>query len=112
VLVFYQLSQSSVFSQFLDTPEGRAKLLAGDSFDASVLSRRRLVVQPGETQRVVLDRVEGARYLGAVAGFYNIQTQDMSRLLPIVRETTGMLSWKKPKPQLVRFALGKSGFEQ
>lgn len=112
VLVLYQLSQSSVFAQFLETPEGKAKLLSGESFDPSVLARRRVVLQPGETQQVVVDRAEGAKYLGAVAGYYNVQTQDMSRLVPVVRETTGMLSWKKPKPQLVHYALGRNGFGQ
>lgn len=112
VIVFYQLSQSSVFSQFLDTPEGKAKLLSGDSFDASVVSRRKVVVQPGVAQTIVLDRIENARYLGVVAGYYNVQTRDMSRLVPVVRETTGMLSWKKPKPMFARFSLGRSGFEQ
>ena len=112
VLVLYQLSQSGVFSQFLETPEGKAKLLAGDSFDATVLARRRLVLQPGEAQQVILDRVDGAKYLGAVAGYYNEQPKDVSRVLPVARETTGMLSWKKPKPQTVHFSLGRTGFVQ
>jgi type VI secretion system VasD/TssJ family lipoprotein len=112
VLVLYQLTQSSVYAQFLDTPEGKSKLLAGESFDPSVLSRRRVVLQPGETQRIELDRMEGARYLAAVAGYYNVQTQDMSRVLPVVRETSGLPGFKKLKPQLVHLSLGKSGFAQ
>jgi type VI secretion system VasD/TssJ family lipoprotein len=110
VLVLYQLTHSSAFSQLLETPEGKAKLLAGEAFDGSVLSRRRVVVQPGATQQIVLDRIEGARHLAAVAGFYNAEAKDMGRLMPIVAQKSGALFWKKPKPLVMRLDLGDRGF--
>jgi hypothetical protein len=68
------------------------------------------VVQPGATQQIVLDRIEGARHLAAVAGFYNAEAKDMGRLMPIVAQKSGALFWKKPKPLVMRLDLGDRGF--
>lgn len=110
VLVFYQLSQATVFGQLAETPEGRMKLLEGEAFDPSVLSRRRAVVQPGEGQSFVMDRIEGARYAAVIGGFYSAAGQGAARVVPIVPRKSGMLLWKKPAPQVVELGLGSSGF--
>ncbi|MBI5016522.1 MAG: type VI secretion lipoprotein TssJ [Deltaproteobacteria bacterium] len=111
VLVLYQLSEPSVFRQMLESPEGRAKLLEAEAFDPTVLSRRRIIVQPGEAQDVVLDRMANARYLAAVGGFYSSDLQSSGRVVPVTAEKSGILFFSKPKPQLIRLELGKSGFE-
>lgn len=110
VAVFYQLSQSTVFSQLTETPEGRMKLLEGEAFDASVLARRRLVVQPGEVQNLAMDRIEGARYAAVIGGFYNATGPDASRLVAVVPRKSGLPFMKKPVPQVIDLGLGPSGF--
>lgn len=112
VLVVYQLSEPSVFSQMLETSEGTAKLLEAEAFDPTVLSRRRIVVQPGEAQDVVLDRMAGARYLAAVGGFYHSVAENSGRVVPVTAEKGGMLFWSKPKPQVIALRLGQNGFER
>jgi len=110
VLVLYQLSQSTVFGQLAETPEGRMKLLEGEAFDPSVLARRRVVVQPGESQSLVMDRIEGSRYAAAIGGFYNASGPGAARVFPVALKQTGMLLWKKPAPQVIELGLGANGF--
>lgn len=80
VVMLYQLSDPNIFNQMLETPESLSELLEGKRFDASVLSFRQVVVQPAEKKDIKLDRIEGARYVGVVGGFYNRQAKNFSRL--------------------------------
>ncbi|MBE0617854.1 MAG: type VI secretion system lipoprotein TssJ [Proteobacteria bacterium] len=83
ILVFYALSDPNSFNQLLESSEGLGRLLEGKRFDPSALSTRQIVVQPGENKQLVMDRVQGTRYVGVVGGFYNQQAQAFSRLYSI-----------------------------
>ncbi len=95
VLCVYQLSNPSVFQQMLEEEDGVNKLLACQNFDASVKGRRRIVVQPAEKKAVVMDRAEGARYLGIVAGYYKRIPGSFSRLVPFPIVETGTFRKQK-----------------
>lgn len=110
VVVLYQLADANVFRQLTESPEGLGKLLEGESFDASVLSRRKMVLQPGQSQQLSMDLQEGARYLGAAGGFYAMRADSASRLYPIELQKKGMLFWSKTEPLGIQVELGKSGF--
>ena len=83
LVVLYQLSDPNKFQQLLESQEGVGRLLDGQPFDGSVVSSRQVVVQPGELNQLLMDRVDGARYVGIVGGFYNQQAQNFSRLYPM-----------------------------
>lgn len=111
VLAVYELSDPNMFKQMLESSEGVAQLLEGKQFDATVLSRRRAVVQPGETSSFIMDQVEGARYFAVVAGFYAMQgPSNFSRLYAI--DLKGGFFWAGGGgPQmLVDLRLGRDGF--
>lgn len=95
VLCVYQLSDPNVYQQMLEEVDGVNKLLACENFDASVKSRRRIVVQPGDKKVVVMDRAEGARYLAVVAGYYKRMPGSFSRLVPFPVVETGGFSKRK-----------------
>jgi hypothetical protein len=47
-------------------------------------------MQPGQELTQALDRAEGAKYVGLVAGYFHMQKGRMVRLLPVpVQEATG-----------------------
>ncbi len=86
----YQLSDPNSFNQLQEETEGLAKLLECSRFDPSVASFKRLVMQPGQELTQALDRAEGAKYVGLVAGYFNMQKSRMVRLQAVpVHEATG-----------------------
>ena len=110
VLCVYQLSNPNVYQQMLEEVEGVDKLLSCENFDASVKSRRRIVVQPGDRKVVVMDRAEGARYLAIVAGYYKRAPGSFSRLVPFPVVETGGFSKRKELGEIqLDIELGSEG---
>jgi len=90
LVCLYQLSDPNSFNQLQEEAEGLAKLLECSRFDPSVTSFKRVVMQPGQELTQALDRAEGAKYVGMVAGYFHMQKSRMVRLLPVpVQEATG-----------------------
>jgi type VI secretion system VasD/TssJ family lipoprotein len=100
VLCVYQLSDPGVFSDTIENPTGLDKLLACEAFDPTVRSRKRIVLdRPGGDKRLVLDRVQGTRYLGIVAGYYDRLEGSCSEVIqvPVAERRTGFLWLKKTR---------------
>jgi predicted component of type VI protein secretion system len=95
----FQLSDPNVFSELSKSVDGLNKLLQCSRFDASVAGFRRIIVQPGDVKQIVLDRAEGAKWLGIAAGYYNMNPDFVTRLfeIPIMKERK-MLIFTKPVP--------------
>ena len=112
VLTFYELSQPNIFNQMLESREGMAQLVTGGEFDKTVLSHRSVVIQPGEFRQLLMDRVDGARYLAVVAGYYDSKLRSNSETYPIQLYKSITFFWrnmdKNPK-MLVNIRLGRSG---
>lgn len=112
----YQLKDPNAFNQHSEDEEGLYKLLECGGFDSSVISHRRLSIQPGQDSTFVVDRAEGARYVGLVAGYYVLGKESMVRLfkVPVVVERRGCL-WLtrvyKVEPLLVDLGLGQQRIE-
>ncbi|WP_298437174.1 type VI secretion system lipoprotein TssJ [Geobacter sp.] len=111
VACLYQLRDPNAFNQLRSDPDGLAKLLECGRFDPGVATTKQLVIQPGEVLAETLDRAEGARYIGFVAGYYNLHKEGTVRLYPIpaVEETRGWFSRTttvKPGAIDIRLILG------
>jgi predicted component of type VI protein secretion system len=59
-------------------------LLVTEQIDPAVLGMERLIVLPGVSQSVSLDRLEGTRYIGIVLGYSSLKQEKIFRLIPIV----------------------------
>ena len=94
VACLYQLRDPNAFNQFRAEPDGLARLLECGRFDPGVATAKRLVIQPGQELTEALDRAEGARYVGFVAGYYRLDRERSARLftIPAVEETKGFFS--------------------
>jgi len=113
VLSLFELSDPNMFNQLREKKEGVIKLLGTGKFDASVLSRRKFIIQPGQKKVISLDRVSGARYLGIVAGYFDLQrSEDYSRLYSLELTYAPNYYWSRSKnPKvLVKLLLGESSF--
>ena len=108
LLCVYQLGDPNAFNQLKEEKEGVAKLLECGRFDASVVSSKRLVIQPGQDSTLLLDRAENAKYIGIAAGYYILQKDRVVRLqqIPVLEEVKGWLSKTRTvKPGMLNMEL-------
>ena len=90
-LCIYQLKDPNSFNQLIGDEEGLYDLLACTLFDDSVSTTKRFIIQPGKDLVFTLDRSEGAKYLGIVAGYNTLDGKRMTRLydIPITMKKKG-----------------------
>lgn len=81
--VIYQLANPNVFNQLSEDEEGLSKLLESKIFDPGVVSVKSIVIYPGTDVTYKIDRAEGARYVGVVAGYRTMTKERMVRLFDI-----------------------------
>ena len=94
----YQLRDPNALNQVLQDAEDVSKLLECARFDPSIVNTKKLILQPGKEITESLDRAEGARYIGIVAGYYNLDKQRASRIIPV--PVGGMFGKKAAKMDL------------
>ncbi|SPD75703.1 Type VI secretion system outer membrane lipoprotein TssJ [uncultured Desulfobacterium sp.] len=92
----YQMKDPNSFNQLADETDGLYELLQCSLFDPSALNSKRLTVHPGQDMDITIDRAEGAKYFGIVAGYYSIKKDSITRLFEIPVEVVEDES-KKPK---------------
>jgi type VI secretion system VasD/TssJ family lipoprotein len=83
LLCMYHLRDPNAFNQVLDEKDGLVKLLECSRFDPSVTYAKKVVVQPRQEVTESLDRAEGARYVGIVAGYSQLQRERVTRFYEI-----------------------------
>lgn len=88
VVCMYHLRDPNGFNQLVEEQDGLHRLLECGRFDGSVTYAKKLVIQPGRELVELLDRAEGTKYVGIVAGYYNLRKESAVRLfsVPVVEE--------------------------
>jgi type VI secretion system VasD/TssJ family lipoprotein len=94
LLCVYQLRDPNAFNQLFDEEDGISKLLECSRFDPSVMSSKRIVIQPNEETTKILDRSEGTKYVGIVAGYFQMEKKNIMRLKQV---PLGMLTGSPQK---------------
>jgi len=82
-LCVYQFRDPNLFQQLIEERTGLSTLLECSRFDPSVTGSRRFVVMPNQEIYESLDRAEGSRYVGVVAGYYQLQKDRTSLLFSV-----------------------------
>jgi type VI secretion system VasD/TssJ family lipoprotein len=83
LLCVYHLKDLNGFNQLADQKDGLSALLDCGRFDQSVTYSKRLVLQPKQKREESMDRTEGAKYVGIVAGYYDLRKESSSRSFQI-----------------------------
>lgn len=114
---FYQLKDPNGFNQLCSDQNGLYKLLACKVFDPSVASSKHLIVNPGETTTIVMNRAENAKYLAIVAGYYTLEKERITRLveIPVMIEEKGFFSKERkqrPGPLDLTLYLGSEQIDK
>lgn len=84
LMKIFQLSDSKAFLKAAESSSGLRHLLTAEQIDPACVGVERFLVLPGNTQKLTLDRIEGARYIGVVLGYSNLEQAQIFRLIPIV----------------------------
>jgi len=71
-LVFYQFDNINKFVELAEYRDGLKKLLKAQNFDSSVQAIKKIFIDPGEKNVLILDRAEKAKYIGIVAGYFDL----------------------------------------
>lgn len=105
LLCIYQLKGPNGFNQLKEEKNGMEKLMECTPFDASAATAKRLVVQPGNTHQIELDRAEGARYVGISAGYFGPSSGKRHQIssLPVAKDAQGTI---------ISIDLGSSGIQK
>jgi type VI secretion system VasD/TssJ family lipoprotein len=89
----YQLSDINPFTNLTKDAAGLTTLLKGEKFDQSVMAVDRFFIEPGDTNRLDIDRYENVKWVGIVAGYYGLTPGQVTRSyeMPVLIETKGMI---------------------
>ncbi len=107
----YQLRDPNIFNQLAETPDGISELLQCQLINPSIVNAKvlaRLGIQPAKVLTFTLDRAEGARYLGIVAGYQILEKDRTVRLfkIPVITEKKGWFGRTRiKKPGLLQVEL-------
>ncbi|MDD2335661.1 MAG: type VI secretion system lipoprotein TssJ [Geobacteraceae bacterium] len=103
----YLLRDLNGFNQMMDEKGGLSKLLECERFDPGVTYARRIVVQPNQATKETMDRSEGAKYVGIVAGYYNLEKDNAVRTFQIP-----LSFFQNPKRLSIDLTLGAKGIKE
>ncbi|MFH1147861.1 MAG: type VI secretion system lipoprotein TssJ [Pseudomonadota bacterium] len=106
VICVYQLRDPNAFGQVADEKEGIQRLMECTRFDPGVVCTKRIVIQPGQEIEESIDRAEGTRYVGIVAGYFGYEQKNVMRLMSIPAETSLILRRKSAAPLDIKLYLG------
>lgn len=97
MLIVYQMENINAFNKLAKDSLGIQRLLAYESFDKSVTGLDRFFIEPGEKSQLVIDRAENTKWIGIVAGYYNIVPAQMVRTyeIPIMFQKEGVYGFRK-----------------
>ncbi len=83
MVIIYEMSDSSGFIKFAQYETGIRKLLNQEVKDPNILTYKRVFIEPGKSGKIVMDRVEKARWIGIVAGYYSLDPKKSVKVLKI-----------------------------
>jgi type VI secretion system VasD/TssJ family lipoprotein len=114
VMGVYQLSETQSFYKLLaDRPQISNDLLTGQT-GKQVIQFDRYVLTPGKATVLKLDRAQGAKFIGMIAGYYDFNAVNAARLfrVPVNMQSEGMLSTTykaEPAVLALRLIFGSTG---
>lgn len=96
-VVIYQFDNINKFVELSEYQDGLKKLLSAQNFDASVQAVKKIFVDPGESKKLIFDRAEKTRWVGVVAGYFELTPGRATCFFEIPHkiEKQGMIFFKK-----------------
>ncbi len=80
-LVIYQLSENGAFIERQKSNQELLNLLKAKKFDPTVVGYEQLIINPNESRILSIDRVNQAKWIGVVAGYYRTDSSPVPATL-------------------------------
>ncbi len=114
LLGIYQMEDAAAFYKMIADPAALARSLSANKGNEGFVQFTRYVVDPGQHSILILDRAQKAKFIGLVAGYYQMSGPTAARLfeIPLTVASDGLLSktWKAAPAQLAaRVKFGPDG---
>ena len=111
LLTVFQVADAAEFRKLVADPQQLAQALGTGKAGPAILQTSRYVVAPGRRTLLSLDRVQQARFVGVVAGYYSLDAAGTARLfeVPLAVSSKGWFSTTysaEPVPLAIRLQLG------
>ena len=111
VLAIVQTIDPNLFKALLADETAVARLLATGQSTPPMTAVERVIVEPGRTRTIRLDRAQMAQYFGVIAGYYQLDPVSNARLfkIPVEIKSSGLVVKNRtaaPAPQRVNLVLG------
>jgi type VI secretion system VasD/TssJ family lipoprotein len=84
----YQMSDPSVYLSYGVNREKLTEIMEAHRFDPSVTSFDQFFFQPGEERVIRIDRAENSRFVGIVAGYFQSDPDQVTRLFEVPVQVT------------------------
>lgn len=113
--VIYQLDSPNSFNQLVEDEEGLKQLLQSTVYDSNVHAVEDIVVYPGSDVSYRIDRAEGARYIGIVAGYQGLIKDRVAKVYEVPVYVKHKLLFKRkliPGELVLNLTLGPQQIEQ
>ena len=103
MLVIIQLTDAADFMNYSRTTDGIGRLMQVHDMDRrkavnlkNMVDLRTAFISPGKKDTLTIDRVEGAKWVGIVAGYFNVVPQQSSAVyqIPVDHTKTGLVRKK------------------
>jgi type VI secretion system VasD/TssJ family lipoprotein len=113
VLGVFQLEDSKAFVKLLNDKKTLVGMLASGNPGKDILHMDRYIISPDKRTILDIDRVQGAQFVGMVAGYYDFDAPAASRLfrIPLNIQTEGLVSTTykaEPANLALRLYLGRT----
>ncbi len=116
----FQFSDPRAFLIASKSSTGLRHLLTAEQIDPACIGIEHFIVLPGNKQTLIIDREEGARYLGVVFGYSNFKQSKVARLIPIVtlkkaikkNPLSIVITENRPALLKLKLSLGANGISQ
>jgi type VI secretion system VasD/TssJ family lipoprotein len=114
VLGLYQTAEETSFQKILTSAELISNTLTLGANSEGILQLDRYALNPGKRIILKVNRVQGTKYVGVIAGYYNQETATSTRIfrIPLNMESEGWITKSYtaiPSVLAFRLFLGKSG---
>ena len=111
VLAIVQTVDPNLFKALLADETAVARLLATGQSNPPMTAVERVIVEPGRSRTIRLDRAQMAQYFGVIAGYYQLDPVSNARLfrIPVEVKSSGLVVKNRtaaPAPQRVNLVLG------
>lgn len=117
VLAVCQTAEANAFLALLRDPATVGKLFGTGKGGPEILGFDRLIIEPGKRKLIMVNRMQSAKFVGIIAGYYRWDAQRNTRIyqIPVQFSSEGLVVKTRtatPAVLGIRLVLGADGIER